>query len=519
VPIALRAVALAAAGAVTLHATQQPPTGPVLPGTVGTLHHSIQTAAPEAQRLFDQGLTLFYGFSRDASRLSFERAAALDSRAAMPHAGIALALGPNINVDATPAEVRAACGSARKAAALARDAGERGYADALVARYCGSGIDGAAYAAALAKLSDDRPADADAAVLYADSLLALRPRTPAQQQTLVTVLESVLRTQPSHVGANHYYIHAVEGSPTPERALRAAKRLETLVTASGHLLHMPSHVYMRIGEYEASVSSNESAATTDLAYLRNNPPSHDAAMSYTHNLESLAVAAGFLGRFAQARQAAQEIARVDAGMAGVAAAFSPPLAFILLRFHDWAGVMSLPSPPATDLPGSMMSHFARAIAIDELGNAQQALSERRLFAQAVQGLPKDAVYRSNSTGDVIALFEAVIDARLASDRAAAIAAWERAVTAQDRLVYHEPPPFYYPVRESLGAALFGAGRYADAERVFRDDLARNKRNGRSLYGVWQTVAALKRGPEIARAREAFARAWASSDVKLDLTRY
>ena len=524
-PIIERAIvltgALAAAAAFALHAAQDLPPAPVLPGSVGTLHHRIQTAQPETQRLFDQGLTLYYGFSRDAARRSFQRASALDPAAAMPHVGIALALGPNLNVDATPGEVRAGCASARTAAMLARAADERGYADALARRYCGTtGVpDAAAYVAAVRTLHETLSADIDAAILYADSLLLLQPRTAEQQQSLIAVLESVLRTSPTHVGANHYYIHAVEGSSTPERGLAAAKGLETLVTASGHLLHMPSHIYMRVGEYESSVRSNVSAAAADLAYLRSNPPSHDAAMSYTHDLESLAVSASFLGRRAQAKQAAQEIARVDAGMANKPTTFSSALAFVLLRFQQWDDVVALPAADPSDLPSSMMSHFARAIAFSQLRNAQRVANEHRGFEQAARALPKDRVYRGNSSGNVIAVFEAVLDARLATDRTAAIAAWERAVSAQDRLAYHEPPPFYYPLRESLGAALFTAGRYADAERVFRDDLSRNKQNGRSLYGLWQTLAALRRGEEIDHARAAFMKAWASSDVKLELRQY
>jgi len=485
------------------------------------LHHPIQTAVPEAQRLFDQGLTLYYGFSRDGSRRSFERASVLDPTAAMPHVGIALALGPNINVDATPSEVRAGCTSARKAATLARVADERAYAAALVTRYCGPTptLDAAAYVAALDKLRRAYPADVDAAALYADGLLALRPRTAAQQQALDAVLESLLRTHPTHVGANHYYIHAVEGSSTPERALPAAKRLESLVTASGHLLHMPSHVYMRVGDYERSVAANVSASAADLAYLRNNPPSHDAAMSYTHDLESLAVSASFVGRLAQAKQAAQEIARVDAGMAGAAEAFAPALAFVLLRFQQWNDVVKLPAPAPGDTPSLMMSHFVRAVALMQLGQTSRAADERRGFAQAVQRLPRDEVYRSNSTGRVIELFETVLAARMTADRSAAIAAWQRAVAVQDGLVYHEPPPFYYPVRESLGAALFVSGRHAEAERVFREDLARNPGNPRSRFGLWHTLLALKRSQDAAAVRTAFLTAWARSDVMLDLNQY
>jgi hypothetical protein len=508
----------------TVRVTVQPaPPGPALPGRIGALHHRIRTNNAEVQRLFDQGLTLYYGFNRDASRRSFERAADLDPAAAMPFVGIALALGPNLNVDPTSDEVRAACASARKGADLARVADERAYAEALSVRYCGASgrLDAAAYVAALESVQRQLPGDVDAKVLYADSLLALTPRSPTQQETLTAVLESVLRTHPTHVGANHYYIHVVESSSTPERGLIAAKRLETLVTASGHLLHMPAHIYNRTGAYEASIASNLAATAADLAYLRNNPPSADAAMSYTHNLESLAVAAGFVGRLAQATQAAREINRVEAGMTGQRPdrTFAPALAFVLLRFGEWHGVLELPAADVRDLPSVMVSHFAHAIASAKVGEIAQAADERRGFQRAASALPKDGTYRSNSTGDVIALFEAVVEARLAPENAVAIPAWMRAVAAQDRLAYHEPPPFYYPVRESLGAALMVATRYADAEQTFREDLARNKKNGRSLFGLWQSLAAQKREREAERARQVFLNAWSSSDVTLSLAQF
>jgi tetratricopeptide (TPR) repeat protein len=512
-----------AASTFTLRATERLPLAPVLPGRIGTLHHPIRTRSVEAQRLFDQGLTLYYGFNRDASRRSFERATALDPGAAMPLVGMALALGPNINVDPTSDELRAACASARKAAGLARVAEERAYAEALSVRYCGGNgaPDAAAYVVALESLQRQLTGDVDAKVLYADSLLALRPRSPIQQETLITVLESVLRMHPTHVGANHYYIHAVEDSSTPERALMAAKRLETLVTASGHLLHMPSHIYTRTGAYDASIASNISATAADLAYLRNNPPSADAAMSYMHDLESLAVAAGFAGRLAEATRAAREMNRVEAGLAGqpVERTFTPALAFVLLRFGVWDEVLHLPEAEARELPSVMMFHFARAVASAKVGKTGQADDERRAFQQASRGLTNDETYRGNSTGDVIALFAAVLDARLAADTAVAITAWRRAVAIQDRFAYHEPPPFYYPVRESLGAALIEAARYADAETTFREDLSRNRRNGRSLFGLWHALAAQKREREAERARQVFLRAWSSSDFTLSLLQF
>ena len=512
-------------------AVQQPAhdeeTPPTLPASLGRLHHPIRTTRTDAQVLFDRGLTLHYGFNRDAARRSFAAAARIDPDAAMAHAGIALALGPNLNMESSLAQIQAACDASRAALKLSRQDDERGYAGALSARYCdadGRGhLNAIAYADAMSALHRDLPQDPDAATLYADSLLELRPRTVRQDAEIVAILEAVIQQHPDHVGANHYYIHAVEGTASPERALASAKRLETLVPGVGHLVHMPSHIYTRAGQYETSIALNRRAAAADLAYLRTNPPGHDGAMSYLHDLESLAVAAGFTGRFADARLAASEIARVEADLAGEAADhhFSAPLAMVLLRFHKWSEVEALPVPPASDAPSSFLSHFSRAIAFAALGQSGKAQAEHDAFNRAARAIPDDVFYRSNPMSAVRAVFEAVIAARLAatSDAQMAAAAWERAVAAQDRLEYHEPPAFYFPTRESLGAALFAAGRHADAERVFREDLSRNPASGRSLFGAWQTLRARQQGPEAEQARRAFVTAWSHSDVRLSLTSY
>jgi tetratricopeptide (TPR) repeat protein len=431
-------------------------------------------------------------------------------------------------MESSPAQIQAACEASRAALKLSRQDHERGYAGALAARYCGADgrgrLNPTAYVDAMSALHREAPQDPDAATLYADSLLELRPRTVRQDAEIVSVLEAVLQQHPDHVGANHYYIHAVEGTSSPERGLPSAKRLETLVPGVGHLLHMPSHIYMRIGKYETSIALNRQAATADLAYLRTNPPGHDGAMYYLHDLESLAVAAGFAGRFADAHIAALEIARVEADLVGEPADrhFSPPLAMVLLRFHRWSEVGALPVPPASDPPSSFLSHFSRAVAFSALGQPGKARAEYDAFNRAVRTIPDDTFYRSNPMSAVRPVFEAVIAARLAatgSDARTAAAAWERAVEAQDRLEYHEPPPFYYPTRESLGAVLFAAGRHTDAERVFREDLARNPASGRALFGLWQTLQTRQPGPEAEQARRAFLNAWAHSDVRLSLTSY
>ena len=247
-------------------------------------------------------------------------------------------------------------------------------------------------------------------------------------------------------------------------------------------------------------------------------------MYYLHDLESLSVAAGFAGRFADARLAAAEIARVEAELAGESADrhFSSPLAMVLLRFQRWSDVLALPVPPAGDAHSSFLSHFSRAVAFSALGQPGKAQVEHDASTGAARTIPDDTFYRSNPMSAVHAVFEAVIAARLAATRPDArvtVEAWERAVAAQDRLDYHEPPPFYYPTRESLGAALAAAGRHADAERVFREDLKRNPASGRSLFGLWHALQARGADAEAEQVHNAFIKAWAKSDVQLALEGY
>ena len=501
-------------------------TRPVLPGGLGALHHPIRTTDALAQTLMDEGLTLLYGFNRDAARRSFAVAAAADPAAAMPHVGLALALGPNINMDSSASEIRSACAAARRGVELSKQADERLYADAVVARYCGSdgtgAVDAAGYSKAMRALHASLPADADAAVLYADSLLQLRPRTVADDREITTVLEAVLRQQPDHVGANHLYIHAVEGTIAPDRGLASARRLETLVPGVGHLLHMPSHIYMRTGQYDEALAGNRRAAAADLAFLRANPPGHDGAMYYLHDVESLAVAAGFTGRFAEARLAGQEIARVEAELAGekIDRRFSAPLAMVLLRFQKWSDVEALSVPPDADAQASFMSRFARAVAFAASDQPDKARLERDAFQRAARAIPSAARYRSNPMSAIRQVYEAALRARLAgSDLAAAIGAWQDAVAAQDRLEYHEPPVFYQPMRESLGAALVRAGRHAEAERVFREELAQHPGSGRALFGLWRALEARGAADEAARVRAMFNKAWSASDSPLALEGY
>jgi tetratricopeptide (TPR) repeat protein len=528
---------LLAAGAAIRAEDAAPPEKPVvlLPG-LGNLHHTIKTRSPEAQQFFDQGLTLVYGFNHDEAIRSFRRAAELDPDAVMPLWGIGYALGPNINMDVDPEREKAAFEATQKALKGAKDSpdDERAYVKALGKRYSADPKAdlkrlAADFADAMKDLSEAFPDDLDAATLYAESLMDLNPwklwdndGKPAEgTEEIVAVLERVLSRDPLHVGANHYYIHAVEASPWPERALPSAARLEKLVPSAGHLVHMPAHIYMRTGFYDAAAKSNAQAVRADEAYIKAyGVQGVYPLMYYNHNLDFLAAAASMEGRYGEAKKAAERSA------ANVAPAVKDmPMAEYLLsrplemdlRFAQWSSVLKAPEPAETLPTSRALWHFARGVTLAAKGDASGADKERQGFTEQSAKVPEDAVWGLNASRAVLEVAKWSLDARIAAaqkDGQGAIAAWTQAVDAQDRLSYDEPPPWYYPVRESLGAALFRAGRKDEAEKVFREDLARNPRNPRSLYGLWESLKAQKKTADAVWVRRAFQEAWKNSEIEV-----
>src|SRR5579872_1029772 len=350
----------------------------LMPG-LGQHHHTISTNNPEAQRFFDQGLTLVFGFNHEEAVRSFQRASELDPQSAMAFWGIALALGPCINLDVDLPHEKAAYEAVQKASLLAPRATERerAYIQALSKRYSSEAeVDlrrlDTLYAAAMRELHNRYPDDLDAATLYAESLMDLHPwkqwtldgRPAEGTEEILAVLESVLRRDPNHIGANHYYVHATESSPHPEWALPSAKRLETLAPAAGHLVHMPAHTYMRVGDYAAAARSNALAAEADRGYFResNTWGSMYDMMYYCHNLHFLAASYSMAGDFAHAKQAADELVAHVSPMLHdmpVAEVYAPYPIFIFVRFHRWDDVLKLPTPNAGLAMTTAFWHFAR----------------------------------------------------------------------------------------------------------------------------------------------------------------
>jgi len=506
---------------------------------LGNLNHPIATKSREAQQFFNQGLTFVYAFNHDEAIRSFRRAAELDPASPMPHWGIALALGPNINLDVDPEREKAAYDEAQKAKSMASSApaGERAYIDGLVKRYSNdpkADLKALAvqYKDAMREVTRQYPNDLDAATLYAEALMDLHPwqlwsndGKPAEgTEEIVAVLESVLKRDPMHIGANHYYIHAVEASKTPGRALTSARRLDTLVPNAGHLVHMPAHIYMRTGDYHAAVASNARAAEVDRKYIEAAKPGGVYPhMYYNHNLDFLASAAMMTGQFAEASRAADQL--VAAATPAVAAMpmlepFAAKKVYVLLRFAKWDEVLALPQPDQKLTLLTALSHFGRGVAHAARGRAGEAKREQSAYLEARQKISGDMDWGYNKAARMLVVTDNVLAARIAEAEkqpAAAIEAWRRTVAAEDGLNYNEPADWFYPTRESLGAALLRNANAADAERVFREDLERNPKNARSLFGLWQSLAAQGRTVEAGRAEQEFKAAWERADVDLKLS--
>jgi tetratricopeptide (TPR) repeat protein len=514
---------------------------PVFISGLGQHHHTISTKNSEAQRFFDQGLTLVFAFNHEEAARSFRQASELDPQSAMAFWGIALAFGPCINLDVDPPHEQAAYEAIQKALSLAPAATqkERDYIHALATRYSPEPqVDlrklDAQYAKAMRELSNQYPDDLDAATLYAESLMDLHPwklwsldgRPTEGTEEILAVLESVLQRDPNHIGANHYYVHATEASSHPEWALASAKRLETLAPAAGHLVHMPAHTYMRVGDYAASAHSNAVGANADRLYLQESGTTGSMydMMYFCHNLHFMSAAYSIAGNFARAKQAADELAAHVAPMSHdmrITGPYLPQPMFVLLRFHRWDEVLRLPTPDA-QLPIMLAFwHFARGSAFAAKEQIAKAEDERRILETARKQTAPDLEYSffANKAISFLDIALEVLDARIAAakgDHAHAIEHWQKAVEIEDGLNYGEPPEWFYPVRESLGAALLLNGEAGRAEAAFRADLQQYPRNPRSLFGLLKSLEALKKTASMEAIRTQFEESWRNADVPLVL---
>ncbi|HYM76944.1 MAG TPA: hypothetical protein VE377_13280 [Candidatus Dormibacteraeota bacterium] len=509
---------------------------------LGDLHHSVSTHNLEAQKFFDQGLRYIYAFNHDEAARSFQHAADLDPKLAMAFWGVAEAVGPNYNDPADPDRYKHAHDAVQKAVDLSSGASpsEQAYIQAMAKRFPAdpnSDLKKAAedYRDAMRQIVSQFPDDLDAATLFAESGMNLHPwglwhqdGTPeAGTEEIVATLESVIRRDPNHLGAIHYYIHAVEASNNPERALDGANKLAALAPGAGHIVHMPAHVYIRTGDYEAAVQTNEKAAEVDRAYIKESGAQGIYPMMYySHNLHFVATCGAMNGRYAEARKNADLlVANVSPhvkDMPPLEGFMTIPMA-VEIRFHHWNEILKMTAPDPAMKTATVFWHFGRGLALAGTGKMAGAEAEYKIVSDAEAATPPDVIFQmpiNNKAKDILKIAENVLGAKIAmakKDTAAALSMLHDAVAIQDKLNYGEPPDWFYPVRENLGGALLITGDAAGAEKVFREDLDRNPRNPRSLFGLQQSLLRQKKDYDAGFVQKQFDASWkgAPQALKLD----
>jgi len=500
---------------------------------LGAHRRPVTGASPEAQHWLDQGLNVVFAFNHDEAIRAFTKAAALSPGCAMAFWGIAYANGPHINrthVDAAhSAAAWTALQRAQEASATASPV-EQGLIAALAQRYANpppadrAPLD-AAYADAMRALQARFPQDADVAALSAEAQMDVHPwdywsggaPQPWTQEILRT-LETGLTLDPRHPMLNHLYIHAVEASPHPEKATQAADTLLDLQPGLGHMVHMPSHIYVRTGRWADAVVSNQRAIAADAAYQKKVPRQGFYNVYMAHNRHMLAYAAMMSGRSAVALQAAEEmVAGIPPSFRSLMDLYQAMPLEVLMRFGRWEEILAVPDL-GPDLPGSRaLRHAARGLAHSARGEVAEAKEEQRLFAEARTKVSPDASYGNNSVSAVLDVAEQVVAGEILfreGESEKGLAALRQAVALEDGLRYDEPPEWINPVRHALGAALSQAGRFAEAEAVFREDLRRVPGNGWSLYGLSRVLELRKSPAEAQRLREQFHGVWKEADVQI-----
>ena len=496
---------------------------------LGVWHHPIHTSSTEAQKFFNQGLALMYGFNRYEALRSFRKASELDPAAAMPYWGMAMAQGPYVNMDGdADYDMKASCAAAEAGLKVTgAPEHEQAYVRAVAAR-CPR-YQPQAYTDAMRALAARWPDDLDALTLYAESLMipvrwhwyAIDGKPGPGVAKAEHALEEVMRRWPDHPGANHLYIHAVESSPTPERAIPSAQRLMGIMPWAGHMVHMPGHIWLVVGDYEMAAAVNERAVAVDREYLDRTQVTHSGYFPYyVHNLTFIAYARWMQGRRADGLRADDEIvaaiAPMEESMPDMADAFES----LHVRARTPSGLgLDFGSAPAESEHArpAWRSGVTRARwpSLRVATGRRRARSKRR-WRPSVPAFRRMRGSGTTKEADVVALALEIVAARLADAPADAIPHWQRAVAIQDAFNYDEPPDWYYPVRESLGAALLRAGKAAEGESAFREGIKRSPRNGRMLFGLMESLRAQGKDDDAAWVGREFQAAWAKADIKLKL---
>ena len=515
--------------------------GAPLFANLGTFNRKITTSSAEAQRYFNQGITLTYGFNHAEAGRSFREAARLDPQCATCWWGAALVMGPNINLPMSPDDAPEAYASSRKALALLDNESpvERALINALAKRYTETGsADRSAldlqYANAMRDVARQFPDDADVLALFAESLLDLSPwdyylANGKPKPTTVEVVQAIERAKtlnPDHLGALHYYIHALEASD-PERAVDEADRLWHLAPAAGHLVHMPAHIFIRVGRYHDAVVSNIEASAADKSYIEACRVQGFYPLAYyPHNWHFVWAGSTLEGNRAQAIEGAAQTHHVMHGAPVDDPAFGPVLQHMMLapvfaavRFAQWDSIDALPQPDAKHIYPVAIWHHARGMsraARGDLAGAEKELAELKRI-QANPDLAKMYVSTPNTADKIVAVAASMLAGEIAAQRKnypAAIAALEEGIRSEDSIRYNEPEDWQYPVRLLLGAVLLDAGRPVAAEAAYRGDLEKHPENGWALFGLEKALRAQKKTTAADEVQKRFEKAWKYADVKL-----
>ena len=521
-------------------ASAQQRTAPLLEG-LGDHHFPVTTSSKEAQRYFDQGLVLAYAFNHKEAERSFREAARLDPQCAMAWWGVGLVLGPHVNAAMKPEDAPKAWEAVTKAKELAPKASakERDYIAALSTRYAQEApADRAkldlAYANAMRDLSKKYPDDVDAATLFAEAIMDTMPwnywlpegRHQPLTPELLATLEAVLAKAPQHPGANHLYIHAVEAGPTPQKGLPAADRLRDVAPGAGHLVHMPAHIYLRLGMYQQASRANEEAIEADQAYLAScGKQGFYPAMYYPHNIHFLWYSSGMEGRSAESLRRAREAAQYNSSRCCKDVDISQrPLPLLALsRFGRWNEVLSEPPADKDHTFDQVIWQYARGIAFTHTGQLDQAIAAKReldRLATSDEAKKLDSPYLPAT--HVFGIAQQELAAEIARRQGRTdewVSGLHTAVEMQDKLPYMEPPYWYYPMRHALGAALVELKRYSEAEAVYRADLKQNPHNGWSLLGLAQALRGQGKSEAADEAQRQFDLAWIRADVKPTSSRF
>jgi tetratricopeptide (TPR) repeat protein len=514
---------------------------------IGNHHHSISTNSKLAKRYFNQGLVLAYGFNHALAVRSFQEATKLDPNCAMCYWGLALVQGPNINAPMDAEAIPSASQALQKAVELSKNASEkeRAYINALTKRYSAQPVEDRkpldiAYANAMREVQRQYPEDLDAATLFAEALMDTMPwnywtrdgkPNPGTNELLAT-LDYVLKRNPNHPGALHLHIHAVEASLHPERGVTSADRLRNLVPGAGHLVHMPGHIYIRVGRYHDAVVANQKAIAADKQSL-SLTSCHTKGLyelGYVpHNYHFLLAGAMMGGEGTLAIQTARETSALadrkvmrQPGFGTLQHYYALPL-YALTKFGKWDEILKEPAPDADLTYPNGVWHYARGMALAAKGQLQQATEElEKVKAIAADpALEKVTVWDINSTVSLMKIASEVLAGELAAKQknyTQAIAHLKTAVSLEDNLRYDEPATWYSPVRQSLGSVLLEANRVQEAETIYREDLDRYPENGWSLLGLAKSLEAQGKIKETRSVQKRFEKAWKYADIKLVTSR-